>query len=176
MLNPSPHLWALVAGLIVGATGCSPALNWREVRHAGAPARVLMPCKPDVAERPVALRDQSTVLHMQACAAQGFDFSFAAMALPPGWQTGQALQAWQQASLATWGARAEAVQAQAMPIMRASSDALPAQWAVNGTSRHVRSLWFGADGWVYQMAIYAPLQSRDVQSVAETYFSGVTLP
>lgn len=176
MLNPSPHLWALVAGLIVGATGCSPALNWREVRHADAPARVLMPCKPDVAARQIVLREQATVLHMQACSAQGFDFSFAAMALPPGWSAAQALQAWQQASLATWDARAQAVQTQAFSITGASSDALPVQWAVQASGRHVRSLWFAAPGWVYQTAVYAPIQSRDVQSVAETYFSGVSLP
>ncbi|NBX55146.1 MAG: hypothetical protein EBQ82_09030 [Betaproteobacteria bacterium] len=176
MLNPSPHLWALVAGLSVGASGCTPALNWREVRHDMAPARVLMPCKPDVAERQIALREQVTVLYMQACAAQGFDFSFAAMALPPGWSSAQVLQAWQQASLATWGVRAQGVQAQTMSIMGASSDASPIQWTVHASSRHVRSLWFAADGWVYQTAVYAPIQSRDVQSVAETYFSGVSLP
>jgi len=176
MLNPSPFARALIVGLCAGVCGCSPALNWREVRHAPAPARVLMPCKPDVAERTIALREQATVLYMQACSAQGLDFSFAAMALPSGWQGAQALQAWQQASLASWGARAEDVQAQLVAVRGAVGDALPAQWAVNGPSHQVRSLWFGASGWVYQMAVYAPLKSRDSQAVAETYFSGVTLP
>ena len=86
MLNPRPVARALIAGLCAGLASCSPALNWREVRHASAPMRVLMPCKPDVAERSIALREQTTVLHMQACSAQGKDFSFAALSLPSGWQ------------------------------------------------------------------------------------------
>jgi hypothetical protein len=81
MCKPSPVARAFILGLCAGIASCSPALNWREVRHASAPVRVLMPCKPDVAERNIALREQATVLHMQACSAQGKDFSFAAMSL-----------------------------------------------------------------------------------------------
>ncbi len=176
MLNPSPIARALILGLCAGIASCSPALNWREVRHAAAPARVLMPCKPDVAERSIALREQTTVLHMQACSAQGMDFSFAALALPPGWQPAAAIQAWQQASLASWGAPAEAVQTRTAATRVSRSDAMPAQWAVDGPTRQVRSLWFAHGDWVYQTAVYAPMKERWVDSTAETYFSGITPP
>lgn len=176
MLNPCPVARALIAGLCAGLASCSPALNWREVRHASAPMRVLMPCKPDVAERSIALREQTAVLFMQACSAQGKDFSFAALSLPSGWQASEAIQAWQQASLASWGARADAVQARTMTVRMAGGDALPVQWAVDAPTRQVRSLWFAHGGWVYQTAVYAPMQDRSVEAAADTYFSGITAP
>ena len=169
MCKPSPVARALILGLCAGIASCSPALNWREVRHASAPVRVLMPCKPDVAERNIALREQTTVLHMQACSAQGKDFSFAAM-------SSDAIQAWQQASLVSWGARADAVQAQTVTVRAVGGDANPSQWAVDGPSRQVRSLWFAQGGWVYQTAVYAPMQDRSVEAAADTYFSGIAQP
>ena len=176
MLIPSPDARALTFALCAGLASCSPALNWREVRHASAPMRVLMPCKPDVAERNIALREQTTVLHMQACSAQGKDFSFAALSLPAGWQASKAIQAWQQASLASWGARADAVQERTVTVRAAGADGSPSQWAVDGPTRQVRSLWFAHGGWVYQTAVYAPMQDRSVEAAADTYFSGITAP
>ena len=176
MLNPRPVARALTFGLCVGLASCNPALNWREVRHASAPVRVLMPCKPDVAERNIALREQTTVLHMQACSAQGMDFSFAAFAVPSGWQPGSAIQAWQQASLASWGARAEAVQSRTVSVRVAEGGAMPEQWSIRGSNREIRSVWFAHAGWVYQTAVYAPVRDRSVEAVAETYFSGITAP
>ena len=176
MLKSSPVDRALIAGLCAGLASCSPALNWREVRHASAPMRVLMPCKPDVAERSIALREQTTVLYMQACSAQGKDFSFAALSLPAGWQASEAIQAWQQASLASWGAQVEAVQKRTVTVRAAGAEAIPVQWAVDGPNRQVHSLWFAHAGWVYQTAVYAPMQDRSVEAAADTYFSGITAP
>ncbi len=176
MLNPRPVAWALIVGLCAGFASCSPALNWREVRHASAPVRVLMPCKPDVAERSIALREQTTVLYMQACSAQGKDFSFAALSLPSGWQASEAIQAWQQASLASWGARADAVEERTVAVRAVGANGISSSWAVQAPTRQVRSLWFGHGGWVYQTAVYAPMQDRSVEAASDTYFSGITAP
>ena len=176
MLNPRPVVRALIVGLCAGLASCSPALNWRDVRHASAPVRVLMPCKPDVAERQIALREQTTVLYMQACSAQGKDFSFAALSLPAGWQASEAIQAWQQASLASWGARTDAVQERTVAVPSTGTNGIPSQWAVDGPTRQVRSLWFAHGAWVYQTAVYAPMQDRSVEAAADTYFSGITAP
>jgi len=176
MLNPRPVARALIAGLCAGLASCSPALNWRDVRHASAPMRVLMPCKPDVAERNIALREQTTVLHMQACSAQGKDFSFAALSLPSGWQASEAIQAWQQASLASWGARADAVEERTVAVRAVGANGISSSWAVQAPTRQVRSLWFAHGGWVYQTAVYAPMQDRSVEAAADTYFSGITPP
>ena len=176
MLNPSPVAQALIVGMCAALASCSPALNWREVRHVSAPVRVLMPCKPDVAERSIALREQTTVLHMQACSAQGKDFSFAALSLPSGWPAPEAIKAWQQASLASWGARADAVQERSVVVRAVGAEGSPSQWAVDGPARQVRSLWFAQGAWVYQIAVYAPMQDRFVEAAADTYFSGITSP
>jgi hypothetical protein len=138
--------------------------------------RLLMPCKPDVAERNIALREQTTVLHMQACSAQGKDFSFAALSLPSGWQASEAIQAWQQASLASWGARADAVEKRTVAVRAVGANGISSSWAVQAPTRQVRSLWFAHGGWVYQTAVYAPMQDRTVEAAADTYFSGITPP
>jgi hypothetical protein len=138
--------------------------------------RVLMPCKPDVAERSIALREQTTVLHMQACSAQGKDFSFAALSLPSGWQASEAIQAWQQASLASWGARADAVKERTVAVRAVGANGISSSWAVDAPTRQVRSLWFAHGGWVYQTAVYAPMQDRSVEAAADTYYSGITPP
>ncbi len=176
MLIPSPDARALTFALCAGLASCSPALNWREVRHASAPVRVLMPCKPDVAERSIALREQATLLFMQACSAQGKDFSFAALALPSGWQASEAIQAWQLASLASWGARADAVRERTVGVRAVGADGISSSWAVDAPTRQVHSLWFAHGGWVYQTAVYAPMQDRSVEAAADTYFSGITAP
>jgi hypothetical protein len=176
MLIPSPDARALTFALCAGLASCSPALNWREVRHASAPVRVLMPCKPDVAERSIALREQNTVLHMQACSALGMDFSFAALALPSGWQASEAIQAWQLASLASWGARADAVKERTVAVRAVGANGISSSWAVDAPTRQVHSLWFAHGGWVYQTAVYAAKPNRSLGDAAETYFSGITAP
>lgn len=62
--------WALLTltGVLVG---CSPALDWREVRPADSQARLLMPCKPSAQERRVTLAGQTVRLLLHACAAGG---------------------------------------------------------------------------------------------------------
>jgi hypothetical protein len=86
------------------------------------------------------------------------------------------IQAWQQASLASWGARPEAVQSRKVTAKLAGEEAITVHWAVNGPARQVHSLWFARDGWVYQTAVYAPMQDRSVEAVADTYFSGIAQP
>jgi hypothetical protein len=113
---------------------------------------------------------------MQACSAQGKDFSFAALSLPSGWQASEAIQAWQQASLASWGARADAVKVRTVAVRAVGANGTSSSWAVDAPTRQVRSLWFAHGGWVYQTAVYAPMQDRSVEAAADTYFSGITPP
>ena len=108
--------------------------------------------------------------------AQGKDFSFAALSLPSGWQASEAIQAWQQASLASWGARAEAVEERTVAVRAVGANGISSSWAVHAPTRQVRSLWFAHGGWVYQTAVYAPMQDRSVEAAADTYFSGITPP
>jgi hypothetical protein len=65
---------ALVAAL---ATGCTPALDWRETRPEGAGLVVLMPCKPSIYARSVSLAGQAVQMSLQACSADGLTWALA---------------------------------------------------------------------------------------------------
>ena len=62
---------------VLASAGCSPALDWREVRSAGTPLVIEMPCKPDRHERRVSLAGASALLTLQACDADGVTWALA---------------------------------------------------------------------------------------------------
>ncbi len=65
-------LWVVLCALPLAA--CAPELNWREVRPANAQAlQAVFPCKPDVAERRIALAGlaEPVTLHLLSCQADG---------------------------------------------------------------------------------------------------------
>src|SRR5690349_17825595 len=59
-----------VAGLLPLLIGCSPTLDWREVRPADSDAVALFPCKPDRAARRVTLAGGSVEMRIASCAVQ----------------------------------------------------------------------------------------------------------
>ena len=63
---------------------CAPALDWRELVAAGTPVRVMLPCKPSVFARPVAMAGQSVQWTLLSCRAEGATWSlgFAELADP----------------------------------------------------------------------------------------------
>ena len=62
---------------VLALAACSPALNWREVRPANTSLSLLLPCKPDKAEKIVPLGGQPTTLAMLGCDAAGATFAVA---------------------------------------------------------------------------------------------------
>jgi hypothetical protein len=54
-----------------GLAGCSPTLDWREVRAPGTPAVALMPCTPAAQQRQLSLAGARTTVTLQACSAGG---------------------------------------------------------------------------------------------------------
>lgn len=58
-------------------TACAPALDWREVRPAGAGIAMLFPCKPDSHARQVKLGPDSVRLELHACTAAGATWALA---------------------------------------------------------------------------------------------------
>lgn len=49
--------------------GCTPALNWREMRPQGSQARLMLPCKPASHARRVAIAGETFEMSMFACTA-----------------------------------------------------------------------------------------------------------
>jgi hypothetical protein len=57
--------------------GCSPALDWREVRPEDSGLVVLMPCKPDSQARQVTLASVRVRMVLYACTAGGVTWAVA---------------------------------------------------------------------------------------------------
>lgn len=55
----------------VPLVGCSPTLDWREVRPPESQLVLLFPCKPSAQGRPVPLAGQPVRLTLHACSAGG---------------------------------------------------------------------------------------------------------
>ena len=56
---------------------CAPAMNWRDVRPAGAGVSVELPCKPSVYARELQLHEMKTEWTITACSAGGQTWALA---------------------------------------------------------------------------------------------------
>ncbi|MBC7940327.1 MAG: hypothetical protein H7Z19_11285 [Chitinophagaceae bacterium] len=78
-----PHFSRLgrhaMAGLALGSglLGCSPTLDWRELRPDGSGALFMLPCKPTPQVRGVKLAGATVRLSMHACTAGGQTWALA---------------------------------------------------------------------------------------------------
>lgn len=63
--------------VLLATLGCSPALDWREVRPEGAELLLLFPCKPTSHARQVRLAEHTVRLNLQACSADGATWAVA---------------------------------------------------------------------------------------------------
>jgi hypothetical protein len=73
----SPICARLRAACLCLLAGCSPALDWREVRPEGSHLVVLMPCKPDSQARQVTLASVQVRMVLHACTAAGVTWAVA---------------------------------------------------------------------------------------------------
>jgi hypothetical protein len=67
---PAWPAWGAWAGSIVMMAGCTPTLDWREVRPVDGVV-ALFPCKPTALTREVTLAGQVVPLALHACSAGG---------------------------------------------------------------------------------------------------------
>ena len=168
--------WIFALALVLSA--CNPALNWREVRFDDQPVRVMLPCKPERAERTVTLGEASATLRMMGCEAQGLNFTWSRIDLPSPAQVSAAtvMRAWQGASLQALGADpALASKALAYPLKGARVDVGPAQLGASGGAHHAHWVWWLHGGQAYQLAVYAE-RNAPQPAVLQTLLEGIQLP
>ncbi len=84
--------------------GCSPALDWREIRPEGAGLVVLLPCKPSSYARKVRLAGQVVQLSLQACSADGLTWALATADMADPALTAAALGELKASAMANLGA------------------------------------------------------------------------
>lgn len=162
-------------GSILTLSACTPALNWRELR-AGADGalKLLLPCKPDRASRPMPLLTGENVeLHMLGCEADGILFAVSWADVRDASRTVAAQAQWQSAMLATL--RAEAPQTQPFPLKGASAQPVAVRVRASGVQPQggavqAQGLWFARGSQVFHAVMYGERLGTDV---TDTFFSGI---
>ena len=176
MLQFSTLVNAGLAALLTLAA-CSPALNWREVRPEGTRLNLLLPCKPDKAQKVVPLGGRPTPLSMLGCDADGATFAVAIADVGDPSQAASVLALWQDLALANMKAGPASRQPLPLKVPGASPGApvarLQAQGQrADGTAVSTQAAYFAQGSQLFQVVMYAP---RIVPEVAETFFSSLKL-
>ncbi len=153
---------------------CSPALNWREVRPDDSNLRLLLPCKPDKAQKQVPLGPTEVRLGMLGCEAAGATFAVAWAELPQGADQAAVLTQWERLTLRNMQA-AEPAQPQALKVPGAAIAPAPRLVAATGRSPDGRAVqgraaYFASGTRIFQAVIYAPDISAEA---AETFFTSL---
>ena len=169
----------LLAGALAGfpmLSGCSPTLNWRDVRPEQTQLLALFPCKPERLLRVVSLGAQEVPLTMLVCDAGGAKFALAYGNTKDAAKTAVILDQWQSTTLANIGAQ----MSRELPVQIKGASALPRVVAVqangvrpDGSPVALQAVWFAAGTQVYQAAVYADTANP---GVADTFFAGLRLP
>ena len=170
----APGLLVTLAGLL--STACSPTLNWREVR-LDAGVSLLLPCKPDKAQKQVPLGPEPTTLTMLGCEAGGATFAVAVAELTDTAQVSGVLSQWQAITLKNM--KAGPLSAPPAFFKVAGADASPAPvWLQaqgqqnDGSAVQSRAAYFAKGARVVQVVMYAPKINPDA---ADTFFTSLRI-
>lgn len=87
------RLSLLPLGFAALVMGCTPTLDWRQVRPENGAMALLLPCKPERRTRPVVLADVSVAVEVLACGAGGTTWGLTSADLGEAARVGPALAA-----------------------------------------------------------------------------------
>ncbi len=137
--------------------GCSPALNWREVPLGST--KMMLPCKPDHAQRTIQLDDKQMNMEMVGCEAGGALFAASRLKVPPAEQQAVLAQ-WHRASMASLG---DVAHSQTTPPWTGKSLAATGQGkGQDGNAMQARFLWQTGSREVILLAVYAQRVGTDM--------------
>ena len=159
-----------VQALVLSA--CNPTFNWRDVRPDGSRLALLMPCKPDKAQKAVSMVGQATDLMVLSCDAGGATFGVAIADVKDAARATAALAQWQSATLSNMKAVAN-TPAAAIKLAGLTSTGVMVKATgqrANGQAVSSQAAYFAQDATVFQVVMYANTIAPDV---AETFFSGL---
>jgi hypothetical protein len=162
--------------LLAGAallSGCSPALDWRQLRPDGWGLGVSLPCRPADVARQVALAGPPVELRLLACSADGHTFAIASADMADPARVDPALQALGAAALANVRGRVDAEQPAAVPGMTPWPGAR--RWQVtgrmpDGTAVREQVLVFAHGLRVFQATVVGP---RADEALAKPFFDSI---
>ena len=174
---PTP-LRACVAGACILAglwlAGCSPSLNWRDVRPEGADLLALFPCKPSGPTRSVPLAGAPAELTVLACEADGMTFGLSHADVAEPARVGPALQALAAGTAANLGA-GSLPPPQPLKVPGAAAGAPGARYELagrqpDGQPLKAQMLLFSRGTLVYQATV---LGNRVAPDAVETFFGSL---
>ena len=160
---------ALIAAVALAA--CSPALNWRQVPLERI--TVLLPCKPDRAQRNLRVGERDVQLSMAGCEAAGALFAVSHIPLADTTATAGLVQDWRTATLANMRATAVVESPLAVPpgFTAASRIAVQGQ-RPDGSLVQGQLVWLVSGSDVFHLAVYG---ERLTQEMTDTFFSDTKL-
>jgi hypothetical protein len=141
--------WTFVAIIMIAfastLSACTYTLNWRDVSFGDDDFQALLPCKPDRAQRRVALQpgEAELPMRMMGCEAGGAMYTLARIDATDAAQAARLLQVWPRAT--------QQAQAIAQPITTAASGVVTLRGASGGKPSVSRYEARGTK--VYQAAI-----------------------
>jgi len=140
--------------LIALLTACAPALNWRQVPLDRI--TVLLPCKPDRAQRSLRLGEREVTISMAGCEADGVIFAVSHIHQPDATSASAVAREWRAATLAN--IRATSVtEALMAPVTGATAVTQLSARGVRADASEVRAqlAWLVAGDDVFHVAAYA---------------------
>ncbi|OGA96893.1 MAG: hypothetical protein A3E79_03925 [Burkholderiales bacterium RIFCSPHIGHO2_12_FULL_61_11] len=160
---------------VLALVACSPAFNWREVRPEASRLSLLLPCKPDKAQKIVTLGGPPTTLFMLGCEAGGATFAVAVADLGDATKTAPVLAQWQSLTLANMKADPGTSQVLALRLPGAAAEPSPRLvksqgQRADGTAVSGQAAYFAQGSQVFQAVIYA---AQITPEVAETFFTSL---
>ena len=168
-------IFGFLAVCLTALMACNPAFNWRDVRLENSRLSLLLPCRPDKAQKTVALGGQPTALSMTGCDAGGATFAVAVADLGDAAKAAPVLAQWQTLTLANMKASPQATQLVALKLPGATSQ-VPAVLVkaqgqrADGSAVTGQAAYFAQGSQVFQAVLYAGKISPDV---SETFFSSL---
>ncbi len=172
---PRPSLlFALSLLTLMLLQACSPSLNWRDVRPEGTGLVLLLPCKPDKAQRTVPLGGSATELNMLGCDAGGTTFAVASADIGDAAKVVEVLAQWQKLTLLNMKA---APGAQVLPLKVVGSASMPPAVLVKAQGQRAdgqavtgQAAYFAKGTQVFQVVMYA---GKAAPEASETFFSSL---
>ena len=155
--------------------GCSPTFDWREVRPDNTRLVVLLPCKPDKAQKQVPMGGQPTQLSMLGCDAGGATFAVAVAEIADASGAAALLAQWQALTLANMQAVPGSAQPLALRVPGASAGLLVVRLQASGrrtdgASVSGQAAYFAQGKQLFQVVLYAP---KIAPEAADTFFSSL---
>jgi hypothetical protein len=169
-----------LAAALLALSACNPTFNWREVRPDSTGLSLLLPCKPDKAEKTVPLGGQPTQLLMLGCDAGDATFAVAVADIGDASRAEAVLAQWQALTLANMKAGPVGTGAgatQATPFRPSGMTGGPPALMVKSSGQRAdgqavagQAAYFSRGSQLFQVVLYARVIDP---VVADTYFSSL---